>query len=186
MKTTYIFLADGFEEVEALGTLDVLRRGGVDVMTVSLNAEHEVTGSHGVTVKADSRIADIDAFDEVDFLVLPGGMPGASNLAACEKLSGMLKSQYAAGRGVAAICASPALVLSPLGILDGRRATCYPGMEPIERTAVRMTGEPVVVDGNVITGKGPACTFAFGLAILTALKGAEAAGAVAQGMLLTD
>lgn len=186
MKTTYIFLADGFEEVEALGTLDVLRRGGVDAKTVSVGSALEVTGAHGVSVKADLTIADLDPAEEADFLVLPGGMPGASNLAACTKLCDMLKSQYSAGRGVAAICASPALVLAPLGILDGRRATCYPGMEPIERTEAEMTGEPVVVSGNVITGKGPAYSFAFGLAILTALKGAEAAGAVAQGMLLTD
>lgn len=184
MKPVYIFLADGFEEVEALATLDVLRRGGVNALTVSIMPSLDVTGSHGVTVKADKMISDISMADDPEALVLPGGMPGASNLAACGPLCDMLVAQNARGGKIAAICASPALVFNPLGLLKGHKATCYPGMEPIGLTETEMAGEPVVVSGNVITGKGPACTFAFALAILTAVKDAATAGQVAAGMLL--
>ena len=154
MKTSYLFLAEGFEETEALGTLDVMRRAGLTVNTVSINSTREVTSSHGVTVGADTAR-----------LNCPGGMPGAVNLYQCAKVADLLAAQYAAGAHVAAICASPAVVFAPLGILENRRATCYPGMEElINSRGTVMTGEGVVVDGNVITGRGPAYTFAFGLA----------------------
>ena len=181
MKPTYIFLADGFEEVEALATLDVLRRGGMNAITVSINPGQEVTGAHGVKVLADTNISEVSMSDNPEFLVLPGGMPGASNLAACEKVCSMLCEQNEKGGKIAAICASPSLVLFPNGILNGRQATCYPGMEP---DGAEMIGEPVVVSDNVITGMGPAWSFAFGLAILASSKGDAVAQSVAQGMLL--
>ncbi len=181
---SYLFLADGFEEVEALGTIDVLRRAGMEVSTVSINAGLEVTGAHGVTVKADRLIADLDAATEAEWLICPGGLPGATNLAACEKLSDMLRAQNAAGRNIAAICASPAMVLAPLGLLEDRRATCYPGCEQLVTTVTVMTGNPVETDGNITTGNGPANTFAFALAIAAQSQGKETADAVASGMLL--
>ena len=183
MQESYIFLANGFEEVEALATVDVLRRAEMNVKTVSINTVAEVTGAHGVKVTADTVINNVELPETDSWLICPGGMPGATNLAACGKLSEMLRNHNAAGGKIAAICASPALVLSPLGIIDGRKATCYPGMESLATTEAEMTGERVVRDGNVITGNGPASTFAFALAIVEASKGAEAAGAVAQGML---
>lgn len=184
MKPTYIFLANGFEEVEALATLDVLRRGGMNVITVSINSDLNVTGAHGVSVVADTQIDSVGMEDDPEFLVLPGGMPGASNLAACEKLCAMLREQNERGGNIAAICASPSLVLFPNGILRNRKATCYPGMEPQNQSETEMCGEPVVMSENVITGMGPAWSFAFGLAILSAVKGEEVAESVAAGMLL--
>lgn len=183
MSESYLFLADGFEETEALGTLDVLRRAGMKASTVSINATRTVTGAHGVEVKADKLISEVSAADNPAWLICPGGMPGASNLAACKSVTDMLKAQNERGGHIAAICASPALVLFPLGILDGRRATCYPGMEPVTETEQVMTGRPVEYSGNVVTGNGPANTFTFALAIVAAECGAEAAGKVAQGLL---
>ncbi|MCM1292349.1 MAG: DJ-1/PfpI family protein [Bacteroides sp.] len=182
-NVSYLFLADGFEEVEALATTDVLRRAEMQVRTVAVKDDFEVTGAHGITVKADLLIADVAVGEDTEWLICPGGMPGATNLASNDKLKRMLVDQNKRGGKIAAICASPAVVLSPLGLLKGRRATCYPGFEPIVDTEAEMTGQPVVVDGNLITGNGPASTLSFALAIVTATKGAEAAGAVAQGML---
>ena len=167
-----------------MATLDVLRRGGMNVITVSINAGQDVTGAHGVKVVADVNISDVSMADDPEILVLPGGMPGASNLAACEKVCAMLREQNERGGKIAAICASPSLVLFPNGVLNGRQATCYPGMEPQNQTETEMIGEPVVVSENVITGMGPAWSFAFGLAILASVKGEAVAQGVAQGMLL--
>lgn len=183
MNESYLFLADGFEEVEAIGTVDVMRRAGMNVRTVAVKDDFMVTGAHGVPVKADLLIADVAVGEDTEWLICPGGMPGASNLASSSKLNEMLRDQNERGGKIAAICASPALVLAPLGLLKGRNATCYPGMEPIEETEAKMTGQPVEVSGNIVTGKGPACTFAFALAIVEQTKGAETAGTVAQGML---
>ena len=183
MKTTYIFLADGFEEVEALTSIDVLRRAGMPVVTVSINPGLEVTGAHGVTVLADSLLGD-NSYDGAEWLVLPGGIPGAPNLAACEPLCDLLTAQDERGAGVAAICASPAVVLSPLGILQGRQAVCYPGMEQgIE--GVRWAQAPVAVDGHVVTGNGPAAAAPFALALVAQSMGRDVAAQVAAGMLLT-
>lgn len=186
INESYLFLADGFEEIEAMATTDILRRAGMTVRTVAVNTndEFEVTGAHGVPVKADLLLNDVGISDTTQWLILPGGMPGATNLAASDKLNEMLKSHNGRDGKIAAICASPAVVLSPLGILDDRKATCYPGFEPMTSTEAEMTGQPVETAGNVITANGPANTFAFALAIVTATLGAEAAGKVAEGMLL--
>ena len=178
MKTTYIFLADGFEEVEALTSIDVMRRAGMPVVTVSINEGLEATGAHGVTVLADSLFGDND-YSDAEWLVLPGGMPGALNLAAHEGLCQLLQSHDRVG----AICASPAIVLAPLGILDGRHAVCYPGMEaPVP--AVEWGNKSVAVDGPVVTGNGPAAAAPFALAMVSESMGRDAADAVAAGMLL--
>lgn len=186
MNISYLFLAPGFEETEALATVDTLRRAEINVQTVAVTSgpSTEVTGAHGITVKADTGIDSIELTDNVLWLICPGGMPGATNLAKSAKLCKMLKAHNDRHGKIAAICASPAVVLSPLGILAGHRATCYPGFESIVSTETEMTGRPVEVSGNVITSSGPANTFAFALAIVTETDGADKAGTVAQAMLL--
>lgn len=183
MKTSFVFLADGFEEIEALATIDVMRRAGMPVVTVSINPTPQVTGAHGVPVLADALITACDLSD-AEWLICPGGMPGASNLAACQSLTDALVDQYRRGGNVAAICASPAIVFAPLGLLNGRNGTCYPGMS-VEGCGVKWNETAmVVVDENVITGRGPAAACQFGLTIVSQSLGADAAKQVAEGMLI--
>ena len=183
MKTSYLFLANGFEEIEALATVDVMRRAGIEVKTMSIHPHDNVaTGAHGVPVTADLPLTP-ELLDDAEWLILPGGMPGASNLAACEPLCQALLSHNARGGKIAAICASPSVVLAPLGLLDGRDAVCYPGMENRECTATWGDGM-VARDGNIITGRGPAAAVHFALAIVDLTCGDDAAHAVAAGMLL--
>lgn len=184
MKQSYVFLADGFEEVEALTSVDVMRRAGMPVTTVSINPDCEVTGAHGVTVVADS-VFDENDYGDAEWLVLPGGVPGAPNLAAHEGVCDALLAQHQAGGKVAAICASPAVVLAPLGLLDGRQAVCYPGMEA-DGCGADWGDDSVAVDGKVTTGNGPAAASAFALALVEQSMGAVVAEQVAAGMLLTS
>ncbi len=181
MKKSYLLLADGFEEIEALGTLDILRRAGMDVLTVSINAGFEVTGAHGVTVKADVMMTS--DMGEMDWVILPGGMPGASNLAADPRVRDMLLKQHNRNGNIAAICASPAVVLAPLGILDGIKSTCYPGFEQQCPDAL-MHGDRIVVANNIITGKGPGCTFEFALAIVEKAVGLDTATRISGEMIM--
>lgn len=181
MAKVYVCLATGFEDVEALGTLDILRRGGVDAQTVSMTGDLLVTTSHNVTVKADVLFENAD-FSSANMVVLPGGLPGATNLDAHKGLSQVLKDFYTGGKFVAAICAAP-MVLGHLGILEGKNATCYPGFESHLHGA-ETRGKGVEVSGNVITGRGPGFTFDFGLTLLEAVAGKEKAEQVAAGMLL--
>lgn len=182
VKKSYLFLADGFEEIEALATVDMLRRAGMDVVTVSINPDNIVNGAHGVPVVADMLIADFDA-DDADWLILPGGLPGAVNLVECGRLVKILKTHKAKGGRFAAICASPAFVLGALGLLEGIKATCYPGCES-KAPGIEFTGNGVEVTPRVITGKGPGYTPAFSLAIIEATFGRDAAASVASEMLL--
>ena len=185
MATAYVFLADGFEEIEALAPEDLMRRAGVKVFTVAASNDSLcVTGAHGVKVEADMAL-EPSAMAEADLLVCPGGMPGAANLAANEELCRLLGRQFESGRLVAAICAAPAVTLAPLGILDGKDATCYPGFEPqLQAGGATHRAERVVCDGNVITANGPSSAIPFGLALVEALCGAPAAAQVAAGILL--
>ena len=181
MKKAFLFLAPGFEEIEALATVDILRRGGVDVKMISITDSRTVKGTHGIEVVADALYGDAE-YSDAAALILPGGMPGATNLNDFDPLREQLLEQYRAGRIVAAICAAP-LVLGGLGLLKGRRATCYPGFE--ERLiGAEVTGEATETDGPVITGRGPGLAFNFGLAILSAIKSEAVADEVAGGMLL--
>lgn len=182
MKKVYVFLADGFEDVEALIPIDVLRRGGVDVTTVSISDFPLVQSAHGVNVEADSMFEQGD-FTDADLLFLPGGMPGASNLFAHKGVCKAIVNQHMAGKKVAAICASPAVVLAPLGILDGKKATCYPGFESVlaENNAT-YTGDLVTVDGNVTTGEGPAAAFPFAYELLSQLVNKQTADQIAEAM----
>ena len=178
----YLFLADGFEEIEALTTVDVLRRAGMPVVTVSINPDLEVTGAHGVTVVADSLYEDNNDYAGAQWLILPGGVPGAPNLAAHEPLCRLLVDHAQRGGKVAAICASPAVVLVPLGLLDGRHAVCYPGME-IDVEGICWGDTFAAVDGNIVTGRGPAAAMDFALAIVGQTLGAEAVKPLADGLL---
>lgn len=182
METTYVFLAPGFEEIEAVAPIDILRRAGMEVVTVAVTADgsEAVEGAHGVPYVADTHIDELPSPLSAKWLVLPGGMPGATNLYACERLRNLLLN---APGGIAAICASPAVVLGQLGLLKERKATCYPGFEQL-CTDADMTGAPVVVTPGLITAKGPAFAFDFALAIVEASIGAAAAEQVARGMLL--
>ena len=181
MKKAIVFLANGFEEIEALGTVDILRRGGIEVQTVSITADPIVTGAHQVPVTADTTI-DKAVLNDADALILPGGMPGASNLNNSETVKEALLQQYREGRIVAAICAAP-MVLGGLGLLKGRNATCYPGFEP-QLIGANATGEAVEVSDNVITGKGPGLVMNFALALVAAIKNDAVAEEVAAGLLL--
>ena len=180
MSKVYVFLADGFEDVEALIPIDVLRRGGVDVTTVSISDFPLVQTAHGVNIEADIMFEQAD-FSDADLLFLPGGMPGATNLFEHKGVCKAVVDQHAAGRKVAAICASPAVVLAPLGILDGKRATCYPGFEQA-LTDATYTADLVTVDGNVTTGEGPAAAFPFAYELLAQLVDQKTAHQVAEGM----
>lgn len=176
----YIFLADGFEEVEALAPIDILRRAGLHLQLVSINATTAVTGAHGVKFTADTTVDQID-FSMADLLILPGGLPGATNLDACETLREGIMQHYHAGKLLAAICAAP-LVYGHLGILRGVKATCYPGFET-ELEGADYTAALVQRDGQFITGKGPGAAMEFGYTILEALGGADAAAALREGMM---
>ena len=182
MKKVYVFLADGFEDVEALIPIDVWRRGGVDVTTVSISDFPLVNSAQGVNVEADIMFEQGE-FDDADLIFLPGGMPGATNLFEHKGVCKAVVDQFAAGKKVAAICASPAVVLAPLGILEGKRATCYPGFESVlaENNAT-YTGDLFTVDGNVTTGEGPAAAFPFAYELLDQLVNKQTADQIAEGM----
>lgn len=178
-KTAIIVLADGFEETEATVPADILRRAGVDVSLVGLE-RLVVRGAHGIKLQVDRTLREVE---EADAVILPGGMPGATNLSASTTLLKILKRQLADGRLVGAICASPGVVLGAHGLLKGRKATCYPGFEKHFGAGATFLEEPVVKDGNVITSRGPGTAFAFGLAIAAELSGARKAEEVGRAML---
>jgi len=180
-KNAFIFLANGFEEIEAVATIDVLRRGNVPVTIVSITKDLKVTGAHNINIVADVLFEDV-AFDGSELLILPGGMPGAQNLQNHEALGKLLKSHFEKNKLVAAICAAPK-VLGHLNILTGKSATCYPGFEN-ELTGAVLSNNGTVKDGNVVTAKGPVFAIEFGLQLVEILQGKEVADKVAQGMLM--
>lgn len=181
MKSICIFLAEGFEEIEALFPLDIVRRGGLSVKTVSVTGERVVTGAHGVPVVADILFEELTA-DAVEMIVLPGGLPGATNLDAHGGLSDLILSFAADRKPLAAICAAP-LVFGNRGLLKGKKATCYPGFEKYLEGA-EYTARMVEVTDNFILGKGPGAAAEFGFAILKKYAGEEKALEVKKGMLL--
>ena len=176
----YLFLANGFEEIEALATVDVLRRCSLETKTVSIGSSKNVDGAHGMIVCADLLFSEISE-NSADALVLPGGMPGADNLSKHDELACLLKEQNAKGKLIAAICAAP-MVLGKLGLLDGRKATCYPGFESYLKGATP-TGNMVEIDGNIITGKGPAAAIPFATAIASRFVDGKKVKEVLEGML---
>ena len=191
MTGTYIFLADGFEISEALTTVNMLRRGGVNVKTVSIYDDRIVTSSNRIPVIADMAFGEFKASTsfgpclKTDVMIFPGGMPGSSNLAAFGKLMDIMQQHYAEGGTLAAICAAPSVVLGLLPGLEGKKMTCYDGFEEaLTAKGVEYVKEGVVVDGNIITGRGPGWAVEFGLAILSHVKGQEVADKVKAGLML--
>lgn len=183
MKESFVFLADGFEEIEAMCPVDILRRAGMPVKTVSITSALQVTGAHGVTVNADV-LFDNTLFSDPMWLILPGGMPGATNLYDFAPLRGLLTRQSKSARGrIAAICASPGVVLGQMGLLKGEEATCYPGFEHLMDGA-KAVDAPVVKSGKFVLGNGPANAMLWALTIVTETLGSRRANEVAGGMLL--
>ncbi|MDO4190554.1 MAG: DJ-1/PfpI family protein [Bacteroidales bacterium] len=181
MKKVYLFLADGFEEIEALAVVDLLRRAEVCVETVSVSNRNEVVGAHNVTVKADTLIAQAQ-IEKPDMLILPGGMPGMENLYACEKLRNLLLQQAGEQRLIAAICASPS-ILGRLGLLKQHQAVCYPGFED-ELTEAFVRSERVLVSDNIITSRAPGTAIPFALELIKILCGEAVADQIAKDILL--
>lgn len=180
MNTSYIFLAAGFEEIEAMTVVDVMRRAGMDIKTVSITDSHTVIGAHGIPVTTD-LLYDKTDFVTPEWLIIPGGMPGAENLSKFAPLNTLLINQSASGK-IAAICAAPAVVLGPLGILDGKEATCYPGFEKKMGAAI-LRDSPVIALNNLITANGPSAAIRFALAIVANSMGEAVAQEVGSGML---
>ena len=198
MKGVNIFLADGFEDVEALATFDVLRRGGVDASLVALTDDPDVESSHGVTVCPDSFLPELDDAEcflghggttAEDVMIFPGGMPGSKNLAACTPLIQLMQAHYDAGGSLAAICAAPGLVLSQLRpeILQGMTFTCFDGFQDalIAKGAVYKPA-PAVRSGRIVTGRSAGHAIAFALEILRGIKGDEIAAQVHHALFLAE
>ena len=191
MKGVNIFLADGFEDVEALATNDVLRRGGVATRLVALTDDPQVESSHGILVTADAFLPELDTRHEGttadDVMIFPGGMPGSRHLAACTPLIRLMQEHYAAGGTVAAICAAPGLVLSQLGpdVLAGVDFTCFEGFQDeLIAQGARYTPAPAVRSGRIVTGRSAGHAVSFGLEILRGLAGDAAADKVRHALYL--
>jgi 4-methyl-5(b-hydroxyethyl)-thiazole monophosphate biosynthesis len=191
MKGVYIFLADGFEDIEALATADVLRRGGVPVELVSVTEDPFVVSSHRVAVGVDQSFdyfalnVDRVGTDEQDVMIFPGGMPGTRNLAQHGMLMDLMQEHYDDGGTVAAICAAPGLVLGQLDGIEGKRVTCFDGFEGIlEEAGAKFEPRPAITDGRVITGRSAGHAVAFGLEILKKIKGEEKAAEVRHALML--
>ncbi len=174
----YLFLANGFEITEAMAPLDVMRRAGLEVKTVGVTG-NPVQSSNGVTVTPDLGLDELD-FDKAEGAILPGGMPGTTNLKHSDAVTAFVRRCFDAGKLVAAICAAPS-VLGSLGILEGKKATCFPGFEST-LTGAEHTGAPVETDGNVITARGAGCSLSFGRAIVAAAVSPETADKVLRDM----
>ncbi len=183
MAKVYQLMANGFEDIEALAPVDILRRGGVEVVMVSVTGEEWVESAHGVKVKADAMIENLNLAD-ADLLMIPGGMPGASNLNEHQDVRKALLQQVERGKKVAAICAAP-MVLGSIGVLKNKKATCYPGFEKYLDGA-EYTANLVEVDGNITTAKGPAAAMMYGFCLLTQLVSVEKAEEIKTGMLIPE
>ncbi len=183
----YEFLAEGFEEVEALCPLDLLRRSGLSVVTVCVSddgASRMVTGAHGISVEADISAKEAAEMlrrgGDIDMIILPGGMPGTKNLDASELVHGFITKAAESDAVISAICAAP-MILGKRGLLEGKKATCFPGFE--EYLTGAEIGGRVAVDGKVITSCGMGAALEFGLALVEAMKGKETAEALAKAVL---
>lgn len=177
-----LHLADGFEEIEALSTLDILRRADIDTTTVSIMGRIEVKSSRGVIIQADKVFSDIN-YQEFDMIILPGG-PGTTLLDQHEELKSHLKNYDAEGKWIAALCAAPS-VLGKLNLLNGKNAVCYPGYENDLLGAKVSLSEKVVVDGNIITSRGPGTSFDFAFKIVEVLKGSVLVDELKVKMLMS-
>ncbi len=177
MSKAAIFFADGFETIEGLTVVDLCRRAGIDIVTVSVTDTKNVVTSHQIPLQTDITIDELD-FDSMDMLILPGGMPGTSNLEACELLMEKLDDFYEAGKNISAICAAPR-IFGKRDYLRGRKATCFPGVEKFLEGA-HATGSKLEISDHIITSRGMGTAMDFGLAIVERLEGDEKAKQIAQ------
>jgi len=182
LKKAIIVLANGFEEIEAVTVIDVLRRAKIDITVAGLG-DAKIKGSRGITVIADKKLDETGS--GFDACIFPGGMPGATNLAASGKVKDLIQKMNSQGKFIAAICASPAILLAPTGILKNKSATCYPGMQDGFEKDTKYKEDSVVVDGNLITSRGPATALEFSLAIVENLVGKETAERVKKATLVS-
>lgn len=180
MNKIGIFMADGCEEIEGLTVVDIVRRAGIDITTISISDKKEVAGAHGITFLADAKKDEVD-FSTLDGIVLPGGMPGTTNLGADETVDKVIREFAAGGKLVAAICAAPS-VLGQAGLLNGKHATSYPGFEP-KLTGAVTSEDPVVQDGNVITSRGMGTAIAFALEIVSYFTDKKTADKLAESII---
>ena len=180
MKKIAIFFAEGYEEIEALTVVDLCRRAGIQVDMVSVTDSLQVTGAHGIPVVMDKTLEDV-AFDSLDMLVLPGGMPGTRNLEQVPSLMEQVKAFAAAGKYIAAICAAPS-VFGHLGLLEGKNACCYPGFEE-ELTGANVTYNRCEADGNIITSRGMGCAIDFSLKIIKKLENDDTASKIGRQII---
>lgn len=174
-----VFLANGFEETEAVAPIDILRRNGKKVVTVGVG-EEVITSAHGITVVPDVTELDIALSDEIDMIVLPGGMPGTLNLEKSRTVQDSIDFCAANGKYIAAICAAPSII-GKKGLLKGRKATCFPGFESFLEGA-QFTGAPVEQDGNIITARGAGVALEFGLKLAEMLSGKPASDKIRESM----
>lgn len=179
MSEVCMFFGTGYEEVEALAAVDVMRRAGITVDMVSITVERKVTSSHKVTIEMDCLLEEVD-FDSVKMIVLPGGMPGTTNLENCAPLMEQLDKFYAQGKGIAAICAAPS-ILGHRGMLKGRKACCYPSFES-HLDGAKVTKNPCEVSEHVITARGMGAAVDFGLAIVACLRDRQTADHIAESI----
>lgn len=175
-----LHLAPGFEEIEAVTTIDILRRADINIHVVSIMDCLQVTGAHGIEIRADIGFARTN-YEDVDMLILPGGQPGSNNLAKHEGLCEKIQAHYDQGKWLAAICAAP-LVFGRMGLLEGVETICYPSFEPELKGAI-ISDKTVAVSGNFITAKGPGVTMDFALEIVKQLKGEATANRIAQSII---
>jgi len=182
MSTAVVILADGFEEIEAVAQIDVLRRAGVEVTVAGLSGDR-ARGAHGIDVATEVLLGDLDF--EPDMVVLPGGLPGATNLGEDNGVLELLRQQDAAGRKIAAICAAPAFAPVKAGVLAGKRATCYPSFERHFDPSTVAVEDRVVVDGHVTTSRGPGTALELALELAAQLAGKAKADELRAAMLVT-
>lgn len=183
MNQVYIFFAQGFEEIEGLTVVDLMRRAGISVTTVSIGDSLEVRGAHHIQVTADCRLSDAD-FSNADMLVLPGGSPGTCNLESCKLLTDLLINFYEKGKYLGAICAAP-MILGHLGFLKGRKATCYPGFEKDLYEAEPVT-DPVIIDGPIITSRGLGTAIEFACTLIGLLTNTETAERIKTEVIYSE
>lgn len=179
-KKVLIVLADGFEEIEAVTPIDLLRRAGLDVIVAGVGKDR-VEGSHGIAIQTDVVLEEYKDIPEA--IVLPGGMPGAKNLSESKALGSLLDRMNESGKIIGAICAAPAVVLAGRGLLDGRKATCYPSFEKDFTSKTTFSTARVVQDGHVITSRGPGSAFEFALELVERLAGKREAEKLAEATL---
>ena len=183
MSKVLIFMAEGHEEIEALTVVDILRRADIEIEMVSITGNKKVPGSHGIVTYCDKLIETVN-FDSADMLVLPGGMPGTLNLGLCEPLMDQIHGFNTSKKGLAAICAAPT-VFGKAGLLQGKKATCYPGMEG-DLLGANVSTDSVCHDGHIITSRGMGTAIPFALEIVKTFKGDDVANKLAQAIVYNN